>query len=450
MNNKIRYIGVGLLIFGTVCGLLYTLNKPNKRSIKKLHKLQTIPLQPNIITSDGTLLAYSKPLYKLMIDTNYIKKCSDKNDSTTCALLHSVEKIANVSQKKILLESKRPCSTYYTTITYSLDAQNALILKNLVIPPITYLNRDNKDPNLKQYIQALFDGELFRTLRYHEPIQDIYALKPLVIMLSGEKRYYPQNDLLEPMLGYTHKREINGITKRIGVNGIEALANKTNTTLKTTIIYKKQLQLEKEVDKIKKVHNASEVMAVLLDLKNGNIEAIASTKRYNPNHITQEDIQKGFLLNINRYLFSLNETDARRTKEKNEMNKILQICDFNKSNSNLPFETNGIGKSYLKLNFLQILRLSSMFYVEHGCVYPHIIDKPVKNSKVIQQNSFKIDLQSQNGNLDGGLPLKNFHLDPLQTTLELPDGNRSATFTFKREGNVFKVISIINKQRKAQ
>jgi hypothetical protein len=194
----------------------------------------------------------------------------------------------------------------------------------------------------------------------------------------------------------------------------------------------------------------SEVMAISLDLKNGNIEAIASTKRYNPNHITREDMQKGLSLNINRYLFSLNETDARRTKEKNEMNKILQICDFNKSNSDLPFETNGISKNYFKFNFLQILRVSSIFYVEDGCVYPHIIDKPVKAYKVIPQHSFKMSLKSQDGDLVGGLPLENFHLEPLRATLEFPDGNRSATFTFKREGDVFKVLTIINKQRQAQ
>ena len=131
------------------------------------------------------------------------------------------------------------------------------------------------------------------------------------------KRIYPYNDTLEPVLGRYRD------DKKRGENGLEEyydayLSPRQNGIVKGSrdvfgnIIYDKNsyivhpinggnlklninLVLQRKIEKLlsvqKEKFQADEVMAAVVDSKTGKILALASSNRYNPNHIKKEDIK---------------------------------------------------------------------------------------------------------------------------------------------------------------
>ena len=163
--------------------------------------------------------------------------------------------------------------------------------------------------NLKYLLKVLDKKRVFLTnksgFRVGYSIED-YAFK----------RVYPYNDTLEPVLG----RYRSDLQK--GENGLEEyydvyLKPKQNGIVKGfkdargNIIYDKNvyikhaingddlklninLVLQREIEKLldiqKQKFQADEVMAAVMDTKTGKILALATSNRYNPNHITKKDI----------------------------------------------------------------------------------------------------------------------------------------------------------------
>ena len=131
------------------------------------------------------------------------------------------------------------------------------------------------------------------------------------------KRVYPYDDTLEPVLGRYRD------DKKQGENGIEEYYDaylsprqngiiKGNRDVYGNIIYDKDayiiheinggdlklninLVLQRKIEKLlsiqKEKFQADEVMAAVVDSKTGKILALASSNRYNPNHIRKEDIK---------------------------------------------------------------------------------------------------------------------------------------------------------------
>ena len=163
--------------------------------------------------------------------------------------------------------------------------------------------------NLKYLLKVLDNKRVFLTnkngLRIGYSITD-YAYK----------RIYPYNDALEPVLGRYRedlKRGDNGLEEYYNVllkpkqNGImkgykdvygniiydknvfiKHAINGNNLKLNINLII--QREIEKLLSKQKQKFKADEVMAAVMDSKTGKILAIASSNRYNPNHIAKKDI----------------------------------------------------------------------------------------------------------------------------------------------------------------
>jgi len=130
------------------------------------------------------------------------------------------------------------------------------------------------------------------------------------------ERIYPYGDILEPFLGRYRKDE------KKGDNGLEAYYNDILSAKQNgykigyrdvygNIIYDKtarikraingenielninlalQRKIEKLLSKQRKKFQAKEVLAAVMDSKTGKLLAIATSNRYDPNHITPRDI----------------------------------------------------------------------------------------------------------------------------------------------------------------
>ncbi|MBV5321072.1 MAG: penicillin-binding protein 2, partial [Sulfuricurvum sp.] len=146
-------------------------------------------------------------------------------------------------------------------------------------------------------------------------------LQGLNILESGEARQYPYGNLLTPLLGYPRKMEENGYTRVYGIKGLEKFfdeelnpqQNKTQKALRDVngylILNKKsdfkrqingltvklnipimlQSRVEIITDQIKEKLQADEIIATVMDSKSGKIIALASSNRFDPNHIRTQD-----------------------------------------------------------------------------------------------------------------------------------------------------------------
>ena len=282
--------------------------------------------KPPILSDNNKTLTYSKINYFVYLHTKYIKECKINNN---CKVLNTISKTLNINPNNIL---KKNISSNYIYITKNATKKDIERLKTLKIPPV------------------------------YDKTKKIY-LKPIFIDISQEKRVYPYNKLLTPVIGVNR-----WCCKKLkGLNGLEKLVK--NTPLHTSINIQMQKDLEKQTDILKQKYNANEVMAILIDLRNNKIKAIASSNRYDPSNI------KNILLtniNINRYLFKSNEllkpikVYMDQTNEHN-LSKIFKQFHIFESSSDLPNETimkinrflnkNDFTINDVKLNFLQTTKL---------------------------------------------------------------------------------------------
>jgi len=148
------------------------------------------------------------------------------------------------------------------------------------------------------------------------------------VAASGFKRVYPYKDVLEPVLGryvpgenkiynglegyYNNllSAKANGIIKGYrdvygdiiydGNVYIKHPINGQNLMLNINLLL--QRKIEKLLDAQKKKYDADEVMAAVMDSKTGKILAIATSNRYNPEDVTQNQV-KNMKIDFIRTLF---------------------------------------------------------------------------------------------------------------------------------------------------
>ena len=322
-----------------------------------------------IISANDKVLATYEPIYTIMLDSKYIKLCETENQ---CAIVDLVQSILPHTYSKRYLFQKSH-NNKYTFLAQNVDKKTAMDLAwlNSVVKPYT-------------------DGEM--------------PLKPILVMYDGVKRVYPYGELLEPVMGFTKEVIIGGTKRRKGMIGLEALALNDdilkefaycrsrgietflgcNDTLQTTIDLEDQKNLQKNVDEYKAQYDAKEVMGIEIDLYTGEIIALASSQRYDPNHITKEDIPK-FSTHFNKYLFrsktlmypfiaSVESLEGKKIDKLSALTILKYLKKFHlfEPSSELPNERQMNIEKFLqdknfsvediKLNFLQMIKLYSMFF----------------------------------------------------------------------------------------
>ncbi|MFY9075610.1 penicillin-binding protein 2 [Malaciobacter mytili] len=284
-----------ILIFSIANTMTNDRRLPSLQSTKK-----ELAVRGDIVSSDNFKIASSKKLYKASIDTRYL----DLNKKELFIKLFSIYSDISYGKLKTKIDEslKDPGNL---VLSYNIDSRTAKNLKELGF----------KLRRLGVFKQLKIDGGRI--------------LRGLNISESGEKRIYSYETTLTPVVGYITKYESNiGKTKVRGIKGLEKkyddILNKTEDGVlqgnrdvlsyisfdKNSIIKKREdgaklvlnvpLKLQKNIemilDKHKEKLTADEIIVSIMNSKTGEVISLASSNRFNPENIKQEDIPS---LNVN-------------------------------------------------------------------------------------------------------------------------------------------------------
>jgi cell division protein FtsI (penicillin-binding protein 3) len=291
-NSKIPIVYVFFfLAFITIFGafLFFSIYKPKEYFNPYIKKLESA-LRGNIVTKNFTI-AKSDRIYAVYINPDYISKYKKKLFIDLFSIYTGIDK--RVIYKK-------------------LNASQRILLAII----------DKKTKHQLIYLRRILDK--YRVFLEVNGVRRGYDIESVVLKnIDGNlipsplfKRIYPYNDTFEPYLGsYSKEKERgnNGIEEyyenvlRPGRNGIikgfrdvaghiiydkKAVVKypQNGKTLKLNINLVLQKRIEKLLDDAKNKFQADEVIAAVMDSKSGKILALASSNRFNPNHITKKDI----------------------------------------------------------------------------------------------------------------------------------------------------------------
>ena len=248
-------------------------------------------IRGSIISADGFHLATTKKLYKAVVNTRYI----DPEKKELFIELFSI--YSGISTQEI---KKR------------LSKRKGVVVLSYNIPQI-------QAHYLKKLARELRRFKVFLELKNAKT--GLRSIHGLSILESGESREYPYGNLLTPIIGYPHKLEDDGYTSVSGVKGLEKrfdnelsarqngnsrgkrdvnsyiILNKDSFTkpeidgldIKLTIPISLQIKIERMLDNMKLELRAKQIMIAVMNSKNGDIYALASSNRYLPKSIKRSD-----------------------------------------------------------------------------------------------------------------------------------------------------------------
>ncbi len=172
---------------------------------------------------------------------------------------------------------------------------------------------------LKSLAQKLRKLGIFRWVKNFNGIEVLYGLD---IIENGESRRFPLGDVMSPILGYVGDKSDGRYTRPEGQKGLERNYDKHITSKKNgyfrgkrdvvgAVIHDQnsmklqrvdgmdlhlniplafQRRVELMIDQMKESIDAEEIIAGVMESKTGKVLSLASTERYDPAHITQNDI----------------------------------------------------------------------------------------------------------------------------------------------------------------
>lgn len=292
-KSKKIFILYSLIVFGFLLFLsVMLLTTLKTRDLPSLYtKESSKAVRGSIISADGFHIASTVKLYKAVVNTHYI----DPKKRELFVELFSI--YSGIDAKEI--REKISKQKGVVVLSYNIEQKAAQYLKQLAYE----LRRLNVFVERKN------------------PATGKTSLHGLSIIESGESREYPYGKLLTPIIGYPHKIEDDGYTYVKGVKGVEKkfenelqakqdelsqgkrdvngyiILNKESFTkpeikgldVKLNIPIALQLRIEKMLDKMKIELEAREIIAAVMDTKNGKVIAMASSNRYLPKAIQKSD-----------------------------------------------------------------------------------------------------------------------------------------------------------------
>ena len=308
--NRIRKLSwlllsiiIALLIFITA---IYK-NINNYRKIPSLtYGKKNIAVRGNIVTSDkmlssnGFTIAKSSQVYKAIIDTRFL----DPDKKELFIKLFSI--YSNIPENIITNKLNSQKKLGKLVLSFNINSKTASSLKQLGSLFYSFLDKQNN----------------IRVKVYKSLYKNSSHIEGLDIVISGDKRIYPYKDSLTPLIGFIKKYEDNKITRMKGVKGLEkyydkflnnyqdgllqgerdATGNiifnkksivrqtKNGNSLRLNISLRLQSYIEQIADKYKKKFTAKEIMISAMDSTTGKVLTFATSNRYNPKDIKQNQI----------------------------------------------------------------------------------------------------------------------------------------------------------------
>ena len=315
-------------------GLLLIIGSMSAKYEKRIE--HNIPLRAKIITDDNITVAYTQEVNKLIVLNKFTKEQFSK-------LLDRLSKVIDI-------DKQRAIKKYF--------GKNKRILYQVVSYGVT-----KKDiPLVKQIIDSfVLENSLSPSEKYYQ------------IELSGEKRVYPYKYALTPVMGSCRKLEKHNLTYLKGVKGIEnyydapqlTSLNKKRKDIHLNIDLSLQKYIEKEVFLKKADIDADEVISIIINPETYDIEAFASTKRFNPNKIKKGDIDSlnisavEKLFHVGWYIWPIKNA-IRHEKGLKLKEGYRKFGFYNKSGIDLNYEK--ITKNTLDVNLIQLLKMYAVFY----------------------------------------------------------------------------------------
>lgn len=292
-NKSKKILALFLLLIGGfaifLAVMLYT--ALHDRKLPSIYSEENAKAQRGaIISADGYHIATTQKLYKAVVNTRNI----DPNKEELFVQLFSIYSGSDPKEIRDRLHTRKGS----VTLSYHIHPKEAMYLRALAFE----LRR------LKVFIE------------YETPDGD-RILQGLNVIESGEAREYPYGKLLTPLLGYPRKIEEDGYTRVYGIKGLEKffdeelnpqqnkmhkalrdvngylILNKESDikrqinglTVKLNIPIALQARVEAITDRVKEKLQADEIIATVMDAQTGKILALASSNRFDPSHIRQED-----------------------------------------------------------------------------------------------------------------------------------------------------------------
>ena len=289
-----------LLILAAFIILIFSISntiKDNRDLPSLLTSKKDLAVRGNIYSSDSFKIGTSRKIYSASIDTRTL----DSNKKDLFITLFSI--YSNMSKDK--LRKKIDSKKGYLILSRSIGQRTAKDLNVLAF-------------NLRKL-------GVFKSIK----INGRTYLHGLDIYETGEERLYPYKDAMTPVIGFMRKNNSQSGKQRVnGVKGLEKqfnedLNNMQNGILKgekdilsyilfnkdsqiiqrrdgmdlhLTIPLKLQRNIELMLDRYKEKLQCKEIIVSVMDSKSGKILAMASSNRYDPARLKQEDIPN---LNVN-------------------------------------------------------------------------------------------------------------------------------------------------------
>jgi len=281
------FIVIGFLIF--LSTMFYTAVKP--RHLPSMFTSDTTNAERgSIISADGFHLAITKKVYKAMINTKNL----DPDKKELFIQLFSI--YSDIPVKAIRKKLRKKGTV---TLSYNISEQHAQYLKTLA-----------------------YELRRLNVFREYKTASGRHILQGLDVIESGEARIYPYGDLLTPVIGYPKKHEDHGYTRSRGMKGIERnyneeldpqknglqrglrdvngymILNRESKTeyaengmdVRLTIPVTLQSRVERMCDTMKEKMGARQIMVTVMEAESGKMLVLASSNRFKPKDIKQEDI----------------------------------------------------------------------------------------------------------------------------------------------------------------
>jgi cell division protein FtsI/penicillin-binding protein 2 len=268
---------IGVLIVGQIVSIqnrpdMTDLRISNEEYIKKAGLVVTVPRRGDILDTKGQQLAGSKEVYEVGIDFHSLSEIEANAKVETEAVADAVSKVTGEDFGKLLEKTRADRSRFvYMRLVDGVDPAKAIQLKAM---------KKDRAENGSNELRAL-------------------------ALTAHLMRVYPEGSLGANVLGYVTSLDPQS---PIGINGIEArynsyLAGTTKTlskpipptkitslpdspegaTLILTIDRDLQAAVEKIIDQATKDTLSKSGTAIVMDPRTGEILAMASTPRINPN-----------------------------------------------------------------------------------------------------------------------------------------------------------------------